>query len=96
MKKLKKVAVVGFPNVGKSTLFNRILRTKKSLVHSLPGMTRDQVTAECTLKDKNFILVDTGGFFDFKKDPLSVQVKEKAWEFPLYTFLSFLAGNKTP
>lgn len=80
MKKLTKVAVVGFPNVGKSTLFNRLLRTKKSLVHSLPGMTRDQVAAECILKGKRFILVDTGGFFDFKKDPLSAQVKEKAWE----------------
>jgi GTP-binding protein len=80
MKKLTNVAVVGFPNVGKSTLFNRILRSKKSLVHSLPGMTRDKVAAECTLKDKTFILVDTGGFFDFKKDPLSVQVKDKAWE----------------
>jgi GTP-binding protein len=80
MKNLKKVTVVGFPNVGKSTLYNRLLRTKRSLVHSLPGMTRDQVAAECTLKDKRFILVDTGGFFDFKKDPLSVQVKEKAWE----------------
>ena len=77
---MTKVAVVGFPNVGKSTLFNRLLRTKKSLVHSLPGMTRDQVAAEATLKDKRFILVDTGGFFDFKKDPLSAQVKEKAWE----------------
>ena len=80
MKKHRKVAIVGFPNVGKSTLFNRLLRTKKSLVHSLPGMTRDQVAAECILRDKRFILVDTGGFFDFKKDPISAQVKEKAWE----------------
>jgi GTP-binding protein len=80
MKKLTKVAVIGFPNVGKSTLFNRLLRRKKSLVHSLPGMTRDQVPAECTLKSKKFILVDTGGFFDFKMDPLSALVKEKAWE----------------
>jgi GTP-binding protein len=80
MKNLKKVAVVGFPNVGKSTLFNRLLKRKKSLVHSMPGMTRDQVAAECTLNDKRFILIDTGGFFDFKKDPLSSQVKEKAWE----------------
>ncbi len=71
---------MGFPNVGKSTLFNRLLGTKKSLVHSLPGMTRDQVAAECTLEDKRFILIDTGGFFDFKQDPLSRQVKEKAWE----------------
>ncbi len=80
MKKIIKVAVVGFPNVGKSTLFNRLLGAKKSLVHSLPGMTRDQVAAECVLKDKRFILLDTGGFFDFKKDPLSAQVKEKAWD----------------
>lgn len=80
MKKLKKVAIIGFPNVGKSTLFNRLLMTKRSLVHSLPGMTRDQVAEECALKDKRFILVDTGGFFDFEKDPLSAQVKEKAWE----------------
>jgi GTP-binding protein len=80
VKKLAKVAVIGFPNVGKSTLFNRLLRTKKSLVHSLPGMTRDQVAAECVLKGKKFILVDTGGFFDFKMDPLSALVKEKAWE----------------
>jgi GTP-binding protein len=43
-------------------------------------MTRDQIAAECTIKDKRFILIDTGGFFDFKKDPLSAQVKEKAWE----------------
>jgi len=79
-KKFNRIAIVGFPNVGKSTLFNRLLRTKKSLVHSLPGMTRDQVAAECALKDKRFILIDTGGFFDFKKDPFSAQVKEKAWE----------------
>ncbi|MFC2169133.1 ribosome biogenesis GTPase Der [Acidobacteriota bacterium] len=80
MKKNKKVVIVGFPNVGKSTLFNRLLRQKKSLVHSLPGMTRDQVSAPCKLQDKNFTLVDTGGFFDSQDDPFSPQVKEKAWE----------------
>ena len=78
MKKLAKVAIVGFPNVGKSTLFNRLLKEKKSLVHTLPGMTRDQVPALCSLKEKKFVLVDTGGFFDFREDPLSSQIKEKA------------------
>lgn len=80
MEKLAKVAIVGFPNVGKSTLFNRLLKEKKSLVHSLPGMTRDQVSTLCRLDGKRFILIDTGGFFDSQEDPFSTQVKEKAWE----------------
>ncbi len=80
MKKLPRVVIVGFPNVGKSTLFNRLLGKKKSLVHSQPGMTRDQVAAECTLGGRRFVLVDTGGFFDTQEDPFSAQVKEKAWE----------------
>jgi GTP-binding protein len=80
MGKLKKVVIVGFPNVGKSTLFNRLLKERKSLVHSLPGMTRDQVSAICLLQRRKFELIDTGGFFDTQKDPLSSQIKEKARE----------------
>lgn len=80
MKKPIKVAIVGFPNVGKSTLFNRLLKQKRSLVHSLPGMTRDQIPAFCRLANKSFILIDTGGFFDSQGDPFSSQVKQKAWE----------------
>ncbi len=80
MKKPVKVAIVGFPNVGKSTLFNRLLGKRKSLVHSLPGMTRDQVPALCQIAEKRFVLLDTGGFFDYVEDPFSSQVKEKAWE----------------
>lgn len=80
MKKPVKVAIVGFPNVGKSTLFNRLSKKKKSLVHSLPGMTRDQIPALCQIEEKSFFLIDTGGFFDSVEDPLSSQVKEKAWE----------------
>ena len=80
MKKQIKVVIVGFPNVGKSTLFNRLLKQKKSLVHSLPGMTRDQVPAMCRLEDKSFYLIDTGGFFDSQEDPFSIQVKQKAWD----------------
>lgn len=80
MKKPIQVAIVGFPNVGKSTLFNRLLKEKKSLVHSLPGMTRDQVPASCRLAKTSFILIDTGGFFDSQEDPFSSQVKQKAWE----------------
>ena len=83
MKKFAKVSIIGFPNVGKSTLFNRLLGEKKSLVHNLPGMTRDQVSSICRLEDKEFVLTDTGGFFDTQEDPLSSLVKEKAQEASL-------------
>jgi GTP-binding protein len=72
--------IIGFPNVGKSTLFNRLLKQKKSLVHSLPGMTRDAVSAPCAFGGKKFVLVDTGGFFGVEEEPLSFKVGEKAWE----------------
>ncbi len=80
MRRSAKVAIIGFPNVGKSTLFNRLLGEKRSLVHNLPGMTRDQVLTFCTLEKKKFILIDTGGFFDTQEDPLTSQIKAKAWE----------------
>ncbi len=80
MRKLPKVVIVGFPNAGKSSLFNRLLGEKKSLVHSLPGMTRDCVSARCRLEDRNFQLIDTGGIFGTREEPLSEKVREKAWE----------------
>jgi GTP-binding protein len=76
--KLPRVVIVGFPNVGKSTLFNRILGRRKSLVHADPGMTRDSLTAECTLDDRRFNLVDTGGLFGVADEPLSDQVRARA------------------
>ncbi len=80
MGRLVKVVIIGYPNVGKSTLFNRLLEEKRSLVHRLPGMTRDQISYFCTINDRSFILVDTGGFFDSAKDPFSLKVREKARE----------------
>jgi GTPase len=79
VKKLPRVAVVGFPNVGKSTLFNRLLGKKKSLVHSQPGMTRDALAAPCTIEGRTFELVDTGGLFGVEDEPLSAKVRERAW-----------------
>jgi len=80
MEKLPKVAIIGFPNVGKSTLFNRLLGEKKAIVHSSPGMTRDMNSIVCTIQDKKFVLVDTGGFFDSKANPVTSKIKLKAWE----------------
>jgi GTP-binding protein len=79
MKSIPQVVIVGFPNVGKSTLFNKLLRRKAALVHSLPGMTRDAVSALGELQGKRFILTDTGGLFDPSEAPLASAIKEKAW-----------------
>ena len=55
------IALVGRPNVGKSTLFNRLTRTRDALVADFPGLTRDRKYGQASYEDYEFILVDTGG-----------------------------------
>jgi len=55
------VAIVGFPNVGKSTLVNRLTGTRAAVVHETPGVTRDRKELVCEWRNKEFLLVDTGG-----------------------------------
>ncbi len=68
------VAVVGRPNVGKSTLFNRILGQRQAIVDELPGLTRDRHYAEATWNGRSFLLVDTGGIDPSSALPIQRQI----------------------
>ena len=72
------VAIVGRPNVGKSTLFNVIAGDMISIVKDTPGVTRDRIYADCTWLDKNFTLVDTGGIEPDSSDVILSQMREQA------------------
>jgi GTPase len=65
-----KVVLVGRPNVGKSTLFNRITDSRRSIVTAIPGTTRDVISQPAEWQGRTFTLVDTGGMFGASEDPL--------------------------
>nr|WP_317360633.1 ribosome biogenesis GTPase Der [uncultured Blautia sp.] len=72
------VAIVGRPNVGKSTLFNALAGEKISIVKDTPGVTRDRIYAEVTWLDKTFTMIDTGGIEPESKDIILSQMREQA------------------
>lgn len=72
------VAIVGRPNVGKSTLFNALAGEMISIVKDTPGVTRDRIYADVSWLDKEFTLVDTGGIEPESKDVILSQMREQA------------------
>ena len=72
------VAIVGRPNVGKSTLFNALAGGTITIVKDTPGVTRDRIYADCTWLDMNFTLIDTGGIEPDSKDIILSQMREQA------------------
>ncbi len=72
-----KVVLVGRPNVGKSTLFNRLVRSQKAIVNNEPGVTRDRKYGQGKLADLEFTLIDTAGIDDSLKGSTDVKIKEQ-------------------
>jgi len=72
------VAIVGRPNVGKSTLFNRLAGKRIAIVEDTPGITRDRLYADAEWSDREFVVTDTGGIIFSEEDPLKVQVRRQA------------------
>src|SRR5436190_1609504 len=78
--KLPSIAIVGRPNVGKSALFNRLIRRKVAIVHDQPGITRDRISAVCASGTRPFVLWDTGGIFGAGEAELTSHVRRTAGE----------------
>lgn len=78
MSRVPRVAVVGFPNVGKSTLVNRLAGGREAVVHPEAGVTRDRKELECEWNGRRFILIDTGGMDLEAEDTISRAIQEQA------------------
>lgn len=72
------VAIVGRPNVGKSTLFNKLVGKRLSIVDDKPGVTRDRIYSRCEWLDREFMLIDTGGIEPKTDDVILAQMREQA------------------
>ena len=94
------VAIVGRPNVGKSTLFNRLTGSRQAIVTDVPGTTRDRLLAEVSWEGRGFTLVDTGGLEPRPEDPIKEQVRAQVEvavsEADLIIFLMDVSDGITP
>ena len=72
------VAIVGFPNVGKSTLVNRLTATRAAVVHETPGVTRDRKELVCEWRGRRFLVIDTGGIDIAESDVITRSIAEQA------------------
>ena len=72
------IAIVGRPNVGKSTLFNKLIGERRSIVEDVPGVTRDRIYGETEWRGKRMILIDTGGIEPKTDNLILKQMRQQA------------------
>ncbi len=90
-----RVAIVGRPNVGKSSLFNRLIGKRKSIVEDIPGVTRDRIISTTQWRDTKFEVVDTGGYITDDKDPFSPYIRKQVEkELELSDLFVFVVDGK--
>ena len=77
---MRKVAVVGYPNVGKSSLVNRLTQSREAVVHETSGITRDRKELATDWNGRRFALIDTGGVDLEDADPLAVSIRDQVQE----------------
>lgn len=98
--KLPVVVIVGRPNVGKSTMFNRFVKRRVAVVEDSPGVTRDRLYAETEWRGKKFTVVDTGGILFADEDPLIEQIRVQAEvaiaEADVVLFMADASSGLTP
>lgn len=94
------MAIVGRPNVGKSTLFNRIMKRRRAVVDKSPGVTRDRLYGEVEWSSRRFLLVDTGGLVPGTREAMELLVKQQVEialkEADLILFLVDVRDGATP
>ena len=94
------VAIVGFPNVGKSTLVNRLTESRAAVVHETPGVTRDRKELVCEWAGTRFVLIDTGGVDVVDPSPIvrsiAAQAREAVEEADLVVFITDARAGVTP
>src|SRR5215831_6896280 len=94
------IALVGRPNVGKSTLFNRVTRSRAALVADLPGLTRDRHYGRARSGERAFLVVDTGGFEPVAKDgilhEMAKQTRQAIAEADVVVFIVDARQGITP
>lgn len=92
------IAIVGRPNVGKSTLFNRLIKKRKAIIDPTPGVTRDLIYDECFFNNKKFIIIDTGGLTDDEGEINKFVQKKSLESLKIADIILFLveANNALP